>query len=275
MRYVVVPQWQGSGSSRAMRLADGALAIMGDLPSSRTSLLEVPLGAGEALGTGVARFSSIRQVHDDLLQKLGDSNDPALVIGGDCGIELAAIEHALTLGPDTAVVWLDAHPDLGALDSARPRPFCGTVARAVLGEGADGLTASPALAPSRFLPAGTRNVDDDERAFLDEHGIAPLTVDALTGTTLADAVAATGAEAVYVHVDLDVLDPSELAALADPQPFGVPLTTLVAELRALVARVPLIGGGITMFSPESPDAAPADLPVVLRILSALTAPRAH
>ena len=34
--FVVVPQWQGSGSSRAMRLVDGAEAIRGDLPSAST-----------------------------------------------------------------------------------------------------------------------------------------------------------------------------------------------------------------------------------------------
>ncbi len=268
----MVPQWQGSGSARAMRLADGATAIAGDLPSSRTVSVEVPLGAGEALDTGVARFSSLRLVHDRVAETLSGSDEPAIVIGGDCGVELAAVEHALRRDGDApAVVWLDAHPDLGAVDAARPRAFCGTVARAILGEGADGLAADPALPADRLVLAGTRSIDDDESELIDARGIPVLPVDALTGTALADAVAATGATSVYVHIDLDVLDPGVLANVAEPQPFGVGLPELVAELRALVARFPLAGAGIAMFSPDGPDAASEDLPTVLRLLSALTA----
>lgn len=255
-----------------MRLGDGALAILGDLPSSRTSTVEVPLGAGEPLGTGVARFSSLRLVHDRLADLLSGFTEPAIVIGGDCGVELAAVEHAMSGdGSGPAVVWLDAHPDLGTISPDRPRAFCGTVARALLGDGADGLRATPPLPADRLILAGTRSVDDDEQEVIDERGIRMLAVPDLTGTAIADAVAATGASSVYVHIDLDVLDPGVLEGIGDPQPFGVGLGELLAELRALVARVPLAGAGIAMFSPESADAAESDLPVILRLLSALTA----
>ena len=33
-RFLVVPQWQGSGSDRAMRLVEGAEAILADLPTN-------------------------------------------------------------------------------------------------------------------------------------------------------------------------------------------------------------------------------------------------
>lgn len=273
VRFVVVPQWQGSGSSRAMRLSDGALAVLGDLPTSRTTTVDVPLGAGEPLGTGIARFSSLRIVRDRLAEVLAGDAEPAIVIGGDCGVELAAVEHAIRRdGQAPAVVWLDAHPDLGAIDGDSPRPFCGTVARAILGEGTDGLTASPVLPPQRLVLAGTRSIDDDEQEVIDAHSVPIIAVESLGGTSLADAVAATGAASVYVHIDLDVLDPGVIAGISDPQPFGVGLTDLVTELRALVGRFPLAGGGIMMFSPESPEAANSDLPTILRLLSALTAP---
>ena len=253
-----------------MRLADGANAISGDLPSSRTTVVEVPLGAGEALDSGIARYSSLREVRDRIAMALAGSDEPAIVIGGDCGVELAAVEHVLRRDEEPpAVVWLDAHPDLGAI-ADRPRAFCGTVARAIVGEGADGLTADPALPPSRLVLGGTRSVDDDEQEFVDAHSIPVFPCAELGSGVLADAVAATGATRVYVHIDLDVLDPGEVAGLADPQPFGVRLADLVAELRALVSRFPLTGAGIAMFSPDSPDAAAADLPTILRVLSALT-----
>ena len=54
----------------------------------------------------------------------------------------------------------------------------------------------------------------------------------------------TGAGQVFVHVDLDVLDPSALAGLSYPMPFGVDTTALVALLRAIAARFPLAGAAI-------------------------------
>lgn len=67
-QFLIVPQWQGSPSARAMLLTDGAAAIAGDLPRKDTTLLDVPLEAGESLGSGVLRLSSLlrvrQQVHD-------------------------------------------------------------------------------------------------------------------------------------------------------------------------------------------------------------------
>ena len=60
--FVVVPLWQGSVSSRAMSHADGAAAISGDLPAAATRVVDVPVEAGESLGTGVHRYSTLRRV---------------------------------------------------------------------------------------------------------------------------------------------------------------------------------------------------------------------
>ena len=58
-RFIVVPQWQGSASTRAMQLIDGAEQIAGDLPRSACTRVDVPLEAGEALGTATRRLSSL------------------------------------------------------------------------------------------------------------------------------------------------------------------------------------------------------------------------
>ena len=75
-RFVVVPQWQGSGSSRAMQLVDGAAAIAGGLPRASCTPLEVPLEAGESLGSGVRRLSSLVHVREALERELADGSEP-------------------------------------------------------------------------------------------------------------------------------------------------------------------------------------------------------
>lgn len=278
---MVVPQWQGSGSTRAMRLIDGAELIRGDLPASVTDMIPVPLGAGESLDSGVARFSSLVAVRERqriLLQSMA-ADDVVVTIGGDCGVELAAVEHALSRGKDSgqkvALVWFDAHPDLNGPSSDGNGAFCGMVLRSILGEGAENLTASPdgAISPQRIVLAGTRSIEPAESQYIDEHEITMLRIGDLSEpTALVDAVAATGATRVYVHLDLDVLDPGTVLGIGDPQPFGIDVPTLVQALRAVVGRFPLAGAGIAMYSPGSPDDGDNDMPFILRILSAMTAP---
>ena len=266
--FVVVPQWQGSGSSRAMRLVDGADAIRGDLPTARTRIVEVPLEAGDGQGTGVQRLSSIAMVRDALTLELATVEGPAITIGGDCGVELGAISHALE--PDVAVVWLDAHPDLNTPESSPSKAFTGMVLRTLLGDGPEGLVPATALDPARVVLAGARSFDPEEDAVIAARGIRLVDSPDVSPGTIIAAVEATGAARVYVHIDLDVLDPADITGLGAPEPFGVRATVLVETLKALLARFPLAGAGITEFAPASPDDAVEDLPTILRLIGALT-----
>jgi len=269
--FVVIPQWQGSGSSRALRLGDGAEAIRGDLPTGSTRVVEVPMEAGDELGSGLARLGSLQLVRERTLAALADVPDWALAIGGDCGIALAPIEHALaTTDGDLAVVWFDAHPDLNTLESSPSGAFSGMVLRTLLGDGVEPLVPALPLAAHRLVLAGVRSVDDGEDAFLSESGIARVGVEQLD-SGLVSAVEKTGAASVYLHIDLDVLDPAELAGVAEPVPFGVSVAELVQAIRTVKARFRIAGASIAGFSPASVEAANDDLPGILRIIGALTA----
>ncbi|MBQ1038777.1 arginase family protein [Micromonospora sp. C81] len=56
--------------------------------------------------------------------------------------------------------------------------------------------------------------------------------------------------AVYVHLDLDVLDPSALPAVAVPTPDGLTTATLTRSLTALRAHHQVAGVGITEYVPQ-------------------------
>ncbi|GEP27719.1 arginase family protein [Cryobacterium levicorallinum] len=272
--FVVVPQWQGSISPRAMRLVDGAAAIQGDLPFSATRLVDVPVEAGDALDTGVHRFSAIQHVRERHTAVLKDTADWALSIGGDCGIALTAVEHAARTHPgDLAVVWFDAHPDLHTPETSPSGGFCGMVLRAISGEGPAELelAATSSVSLDRVVLAGIRDVDDAEDVLLQERGLVSVSCSELTDpAALVGAVAAIGAKHVFVHIDLDVLDPSALGGLNDLIPFGLSVAELGGAITALRAEFTLAGATITGFAPASPEAATDDLPSILRIIGALT-----
>lgn len=276
-RFLVIPQWQGSGSSRAMRLIDGAEAIQGDLPASATHVVEVPMEAGESLETGVHRFSALVAVREAAMAELRALESPVVTIGGDCAADLASVQHAVASRPpgDVALVWFDAHGDLNDATTSPSGAFHGMVLRALLGDAPEGLASTGAelLSPTKLILAGTRALDDGESAYVDASGIRVLGVDDLADPeTVVAAIEATGASAVYLHVDLDVLDPSAVAGIGFPEPFGVQPDKLTDVIRAVRRRFELAGAALTEFAPESVDAASRDLTVILRVLGALTAP---
>ena len=270
--FLVVPQWQGSASTRAMRLVDGAEAIRGDLPSSATVSIEIPAEAGDAQDTGIRRYASVATTAERIRETLADRPGPVITIGGDCGVEFAAIGHAVrTAEGSVALVWLDAHPDANTPATSPSGAFSGMVLSAVLGRGVGLLSAGAGerVEDSSVVLGGVRSIDPGEIEGLLERGARSLSADELDPESLVAAVEATGARSVYVHIDLDVLDPAEIAGLFDPVPFGVPAARLVASLEALRARFPLAGAGVTSFAPASPAAAVDDLPTILRLLGAL------
>lgn len=267
-RFVVAPQWQGSSSSRAMQLIDGAEAIAGDLPRASTIVLDPLPEAGDAQGTEVLRLSALARMRALIEDALAPGTGHAVTIGGDCGVALAAV--SAVAGDDLAVVWLDAHADLNTPGSSPSGAFHGMVLRAITGEGEEMLRLSPGIPPARIVLAATRAMDDEEHRFVTENDVSRLSpTDLEDPGALAEAVVATGAARVYIHVDLDVLDPAEIAGVALPEPFGARAADVVASIRAVRERLPLAGASITEFSPSSPAAAVDDLGTILRIVGAL------
>ncbi len=254
-----------------MRLADGAEAIRGNLPSASTVTVEIPLDAGSNEGTLVHRLSTIDRVRTSMALALGRLEGPVVTIGGDCGVELAAIQHADAQQDAMAVLWLDAHPDLNTPESSPSSAFTGMVLRTLLGEGTPSLTPETPLEPSRTVVAGLRSIDDGESEYLASSGVHRVEVQDIGAKSIAKALADSGAGAVYIHIDLDVLDPSEFDGVSDPVPFGLSLATLLEVIAAARTALPLAGAGIAGFAPTSPDAALDGMGSILRILGALTA----
>jgi len=292
-RFLVVGQWQGSSSSRAMQLIDGAAAIAGDLPRAATTVVEVPMEAGEALESGVRRWSSLQRTAGRQLMAAREvaaaaDGERMLTLGGDAGVAVTAALAAVAGDPAAAVVWFSAHADLSDAATSPSGAFDTMAVRALVDPGvpapADLTRASLAhlddpgragaedarVAPSRLILAGARAVEPADDAAARELGVRIVPADALTPESLAEAVAELAPSRLFVHVDLDVLDPAAISGVADAVPFGLDAPGLIAAIRAVRAVAPLSGAALTEFSPASPAAADADLGTILRVIGALT-----
>ncbi len=234
-----VPQFQGALTERAKDLPEGCVAlaelaghVLGSpvhhILQSRATSPVVDGVANREILTGENRAAQ--------LAALEAPGGPVLTIGGDCGVELVPIGVArYRYGPGLGVAWFDAHPDLNTAGTSPSGAFHGMVLRSLLGEGDLDFAADPPLEPGRAVLAGTRVFDKAEREVVDRGLVVP-----------ADDVAAglSGAEKVYVHLDLDVLDPGEFDGLNCPEPGGLTIPRLVAILRGL-SGFEVIGAGIT------------------------------
>lgn len=271
--FLVMPEWQGSSAARSMLLVDGADHLRGDLPSSARVEVPVPTHAGDALGTPVARLSSILAARDSAREALRAHTGPAITLGGDCASTLAGIEHAARVasesGETLAVLWFDAHPDLQHPSTSPSGAASGMALRHALGDGVADLVSRHPVDASQVLLIGTRDFDPDEQDAMAQFGLRRL-----QETTSAAAVHAflsdIGATKLFIHIDLDVLDPAEFTSVHVPVPFGLSVASLTDLIRAAVSATPLAGATISEFAPADDEMANNDAPTVLRVLAALT-----
>ncbi|OIU88384.1 arginase family protein [Microbacterium sp. AR7-10] len=265
-RFLIVPQWQGSPSTRAMLLIDGAAAIADDLPRRDTTTLDVPLEAGDSLGTGIRRLSALLRTRELVAEQLAATAEHTVVVGGDCSVSAFALSAIDT--SDLAVLWCDAHPDLNDAPTSPSGAFAGMALRAVMGEGEPQLALSPGIPAERVILLGARSIDDTERDALDR--VTLLSPGSLGDpSAVSAAVRATGARRVWVHIDVDVLDPAEFEGVSEAAPFGVTAADLAAALRRLREEVPFAGATIAGFAPRSPADAVLDLGAILRLIGAV------
>jgi arginase len=102
----------------------------------------------------------------------------------------------------------------------------------------------------RVLLAGARDLDPPEVAYLEGAGIRRAEVVGLAATPLPDGP-------LYVHLDLDVIDPVGVPGLRFPAPGGPNSTQVTAALGALLATGRVAAVGIACTWHPGHDAAAA------------------
>ena len=157
-----------------------------------------------------------------------------LVLGGCCCSHLGAIRGLAARAGRLAVVWIDAHGDLNTPETSPSGNAWGMPLRMAIDEGS--------VAPADVALVGARDLDPPEQAYVAEQGIDDDVGRALDGTT-----------AVYVALDVDVLEPGVMPIFM-PVPGGLEVADLERILLEVSARSPVAGVGITGLVPGAEPA---------------------
>lgn len=220
-------------------LAEFAGEVLGE------AVQTVPVeSAGSVTVDGVGNRAVLIRNRVPQLAALEVPEGRVLTIGGDCAADLVPAGVArYRYGEDLGIAWFDAHADCNTPASSPSGAFNGMVLRSLLGQGDPEFAASPAVLEGHAVLIGTRAFDPDERAVV-EAGLVRHVPPPADPAEITTALREAGAGRVYVHVDLDVLEPSELGWTAYHEPGGLTLAQLVAGVERL-AEFDVVGAAVT------------------------------
>ena len=173
-----------------------------------------------------------------------------IVLGGDHSITWpAASAVAQACSPRSiGIVHFDAHADTADLDFGALHGH-GTPMRRLIESGA--------VKGRNFVQVGLRGYWPplDVFAWMKEHGmrwhlmreIEEFGAEQVVDAAIAEAL--DGPDAIYLSIDIDVLDPGMAPGTGTPEPGGMLTRELLRAVRQIVGRVPLAGMDIVEVSP--------------------------
>jgi arginase len=170
-----------------------------------------------------------------------DQGELPLLTASDCSICISTLPTVARRVPGVRFLWIDAHGDFNTPETT-PSGFLGGMCLAAACGRWDAGLGDGRLDPARVVMTGVRDLDGGERVELERAGVGTAPPEKLAGALEGDEV--------YVHLDLDVLDPSVLPAQF-PAPGGLSSEGLRDLLGELAEAATVIGVEITAF--EAPD----------------------
>jgi arginase len=157
-----------------------------------------------------------------------------LVLGGCCCAHVGALRGLAARHERLGVVWLDAHGDLNTPETSPSGNLWGMPLRMAIDEGS--------VRPEDVALVGARDLDPPEREYTSEHGIDDDVRRALAGV-----------DAVYVALDVDVLEPGAVPCFM-PVPGGLEVDDAERVLLEVASAARVVGMGLTGLAPGADPA---------------------
>ncbi len=176
--------------------------------------------------------------------------EPPIVVAGDCVASLGVVGGLQRRHLEPVLVWFDAHGDFHTW-ATTASDFIGGMPLAMLtGRGEQTIMQMAGVKPladEDVILVGARDLDPGEDEALEGSGVTA------TGIEGASAVVPEG-RSLYVHIDVDVVDPSDMPAVNYPAPDGPSLADVGAALRDLAATGRVVACSFSSWNPALPAA---------------------
>ena len=222
----------GRTSDRAHGRAAGAQALARALSAGARVV-------GDPAEPRVSRYDEdlrdARETFEAAAAAVAEAERP-LLTATDCSICVATVPAVARRWPDAWLLWLDAHGDFNTPATTTSGFLGGMCLAGAVGLWDTGYGAG--AAPERVVLVGGRDLDDAEDALMDRHGVVRTD----------DPAAVLAGREVFVHLDVDILDPEVMPGQLYPAPGGLDTAALRDLLADVAARARIVGAEITCFS---------------------------
>lgn len=185
----------------------------------------------------------------DAVERIARHGAVPIILGGDHSITWPNARAVAAVHGDIALIHFDAHADTGNTAPGGVLLGHGTPMRRLIESGA--------VAGHRFVQIGLRGYwpEPETVEWMDQQGMRTYLmseiVDRGLKAVVADAVAyaAAGADAVFLSVDIDVVDPGMAPGTGTPEPGGLTSRELLDTLRRLARELNVVGADVVEVSP--------------------------
>ena len=211
---------------------------------------------------GIIDKEILRSQHENALKILHAKN-PAkiLTLGGECATSVAPFGYLADKykGEEVALIWIDAHPDLGVKNDDFYKGYHAMAVSALIGDsGLKGDFALPAyIKPQNVLFVGLHSNEakhyDVRRKELGIESISGKEIErdeAKAFSAIRAWLQARGVKKVLIHLDLDVLNPRELyVAVGDSGLLSI--AQVVGAINAVSQNAEIVGLTIAEHLPKA------------------------
>lgn len=199
-----------------------------------------------------------------------------LVLGGNCDSSLGVLSG---IGSGEAgIVWFDAHGDFGTPRTS-PDGYLGGMPLAIItGRCHEELWLrvgnTDPVPESRIVMAGVRDVEQEQRPLLEGSEVAVVEADRMREEGSATSLHAPLTELksqvgkVYLHLDIDSLDPRRAPGVDFPAPGGLSPEELEEAINLLSETFEIQAASLTAFNPEN-DEDDKTLRLGMRLMAAI------
>ena len=181
--------------------------------------------------------------------------------------------------PNSGMIWLDAHGDFNTPETTESTFFDGMGMAIAAGHCWKKLAATiPWFRPipdSNIIHVGGRDFDPGERELLQKSGVIVTTAEQIREGTRAALLPGfnhlrTRVEKLYLHIDLDVLDPASTPAnsYSGRVPNGLTIEQVEMVIALIGERFQICAAGIASFDPNY-DLNGQTLQATLRIIQSI------
>lgn len=237
-----IPQWQGSGYTK--ELYYGAIALKNYIEKKNIFFTNI----------NVSQLTKLKEKnniigYDVICEQLGliratldeEKPDKIFTIGGGCGIEIPIISYLSEQINDLKIIWFDAHGDINSPENSKSKYFHGMPLRFLLEDIDRNIISEGAkrISKANLLLLGTRDLDKEEENYIQNNGINMISV--VEYRMNDKEIMNLTEEKIYLHIDLDVIDPGTYQNVKCPAKEGFKIEEIVEIVKMIKGKNELIG----------------------------------